>query len=195
MGSKLNSMKRAALLLAALSLAAACEAAPPEFELAPLAQPSPVAINAKSAASPRAPVTIEGGPRTHPAMSNAVAEIKRLHLWRRMTSHLTRLRIRARPGVSAVPRDRHLADSLYRPTRKTDGRYCRVTFYPRAMRDDLAKQRYYYAQDRLPVEPPAMDEFWVAILAHELAHCRDHHRTEKVALQVERRVLRRLRSR
>ena len=182
-------------MLAALSLAAACEAAPPEFELAPPAPPSPVAINEKSGASPRAPVTIEGGPRTRPAMSNAVAEIKRLHLWRRMTSHLTRLRIRARPGVSAVPRDRHLADSLYRPTRQIDGRFCRVTFYPRAMRDDLAKQRYYYSQDRLPVEPPDMDEFWVAILAHELTHCRDRGRTEKIALRVERGVLKRLRAR
>ncbi len=188
-------MKRVGLLLATLLLAAACEAAAPEFELAPPAQPSPATIEEKSAASPRAPVSIEGGPLTRPAMSNAVAEIKRLHMWRRMTSHLTRLRIRARPGVSAVPRDRHLADSLYRPTKQIDGRFCRVTFYPRAMRDDLAKQRYYYSQDRLPVEPPAMDEFWVAILAHELAHCSDHNRTEKVALQVERRILKRLRAR
>ncbi|CAN5697144.1 hypothetical protein BH20ACT21_BH20ACT21_19270 [soil metagenome] len=188
-------MKRAALLLAALSVAAACEAAPPPvIELPPPPQP-PAALNRKSAASPRVPVTIEGGPRTHPAMSNAVAEIKRLHMWRRMTSHLTRLRIRARPGVSAVPRDRHLAESFYRSTRQIDGRFCRVTFYPRAMRDDLAKQRHYYSQDRLPAEPPTMDEFWVAILAHELTHCRDLNRTEKVALQVERRVLERLRAR
>ena len=182
-------------MLAVLSLAVACEAAPPEFELAPPVQPSPATIKQKSVASPRATVTIKGGPLTHPAMSDAVAEIKRLHLWRRMSSHLTRLRIRARPGVSAVPQDRHLADSLYRPTRRTDGRYCQVTFYPRAMRDDLAKQRYYYSQDRLPLEPPTMDEFWVAILAHELTHCRDHNRTEKIALEVERRVLKLLRDR
>ncbi len=189
-------MKRAALLLAALSLAAACEAAPPPvIELPPPPQP-PAALNRKSAASPRVRVTIAGGPLTHPAMSAAVSEIKQLRLWGGMTEHLTRLRIRARPGERAVPQDRHLADSLYRPTR-TDGRYCRVTFYPRAMRDDLAKQRHYYSQDRLPAEPPTMDEFWVAILAHELTHCRDRisSRSEKVALRVERRVLKGLRAR
>lgn len=181
-------------MLAALSLAVACEAAPPVIELAPPPQ-SPAAVNEKSPASPRARVTVAGGPLTHPAMSAAVAEIKRLHRWRRMTSHLTRLHIRARPGESAVPQDRHLADSLYRSTRRGEGRVCRVTFYPRAMRDDLAKQRYYYSQDRLPVEPPTMDDFWVAILAHELTHCNDRMRTEKVALRVERRVLERLRAR
>jgi hypothetical protein len=189
-------MKRAALLLAALSLAAACEAAPPEIELVqPSSSPSPAAVKKKSPAFPKARVTIAGGPLTHPAMIDAVAEVKRLHLWGKMTSHLTRLEIRARPGKSAVPRDRHLADSLYRSTRDLNGRFCRVTFYPRAMRDDLAKQRDYYSQDRLPVEPPNMDEFWVAILAHELAHCRDRGRNEKAALRVEHRVLKRLRSR
>ena len=186
-------MKRAALLLTALSLAAACEAAPPEFELVQ-PSPSPAAVKKKSPAFPKARVTIAGGPLTHSAMVGAVAEIKRLHLWGKMTSHLTRLQIRARPGKSAVPRDRHLADSLYRSTREVNGRFCRVTFYPRAMRDDLAKQRYYYSQGRLPVEPPNMDEFWVAILAHELAHCRDSGRNEKAALRVEHRVLKRLRN-
>jgi len=187
-------MKRAALLLAALSLAVACEAAPPVIELAPPAQP-PVSVNEKSAASLKVTVRIAGGPLTHPAMNAAVAEIKRLHRWRAMTSHLTRLNIRARPGKSAVPQDRHLADSLYRPTRRVEGRFCRVTFYPRAMRDDLAKQRYYYSQNKLPAEPPTMDEFWVAILAHELTHCNDQMRTEKVALRVEHRVLELLRAR
>lgn len=181
-------------MLAALSLAVACEAPPPVIELAPPA-PRGVTVSQKSPSSPLAKLSIAGGPRTHPAMSGAVAEIKRLHLWRKMTSHLTRLHIRARPGKSAVPRDRHLADSLYRPTRQIDGRFCRVTFYPRAMRDDLAKQRYYYVQDRLPAEPPAMDDFWVAILAHELTHCRDHGRTEKASLRVEHRVLELLRAR
>lgn len=182
------------MLLAALAFAAACEAAPPPvIELPP--PPQPPALNRKSAASPRVRVSIAGGPLTYPAMTTAVSEIKRLRLWRGMTEDLTRLRIRARPGERAVPQDRHLADSLYRPTRKTDGRYCRVTFYPRAMREDLAKQRHYYSQDRLPAEPPTMDEFWVAILAHELTHCRDSMRSEKVALRVERRVLKRLRAR
>jgi len=187
-------MKRAALLLAALSLATACEAAPPAIELVQ-PSPSPAAVKKKSPASPKPRVRIAGGPLTHPAMNAAVTEIKRLHRWRAMTSHLTRLNIRARPGKSAVPQDRHLADSLYRPTRRVEGRFCRVTFYPRAMRDDLAKQRYYYSQDRLPVAPPTMDEFWVAILAHELAHCNDQMRTEKVALRVEHRVLELLRAR
>jgi hypothetical protein len=180
------------LLLAALSLAAACEAARPAIELRPLPQPRP--LREKSPASPEVQVRVAGGPRTHPAMETAVSEIKRLHWWRRLTSHLARLHIRARPGKSAVPRDRHLADSLYQLT-PGEGRYCRVTFYPRAMRDDLEKQRYYYYEGRLPADPPSMDEFWVAILAHELAHCRDHSRSEKAALRVERRVLKRLRAR
>jgi hypothetical protein len=184
-------MKRAALFLAALSIATACGAAPPVVELRPVAEPQP--IREKGPASPRLRVTVAGGPRTHPAMKTAVSEIKRLHLWGKLTSHLSRLDILARPGKSAVPHDRHLADSLYKPT--PGDQRCRVTFYPRAMRDDLAKQRFYYSEGRLPAEPPSMDEFWVAILAHELAHCRNHYRSEKAALQVERRVLRSLRAR
>ncbi|MDQ3659857.1 MAG: hypothetical protein M3454_02100 [Actinomycetota bacterium] len=191
----LDAMKRAAWLLAALLLAAACGATSPVIELVPQPPQSPAAVKEKSVASPSARVTVAGGPVTHPAMSAAVAEIKRLRLWRAMTSHLTRLHIRARPGRSAVPQDRHLADSLYRPTRDAEGRFCRITFYPRAMRDDLARQRFYFSEGRLPAKPPTMGQFWVAILAHELAHCRDHMRTEKAALRVEHRVLERLRAR
>jgi hypothetical protein len=123
----------------------------------------------------------------------AVGDLKHLNLWRRLTRHLDHLRLRVRPGRSNVPRDAHLADSLYRFLSPGGGRLCRVTFYPRAMRDDLAKQRFYYDQGGLAERPPAMAEFWTMILAHELTHCRDERRGERIALRVEARVLEGLR--
>jgi hypothetical protein len=119
----------------------------------------------------------------------AVGDLKHLDLWRRLTRHLDHLRLRVRPGRSNVPRDAHLADSLYRFLSPGGERFCRVTFYPRAMRDDLAKQRFYYDQGGLAERPPAMAEFWTMILAHELTHCRDERRGERIALRVEARVL------
>lgn len=126
-------------------------------------------------------------------IATAVGDLKRLNLWRRLSRHLDHLRLRVRPGRSNVPRDAHLADSLYRFLSPGGGRFCRVTFYPRAMRDDLAKQRFYYHQGGLADRPPAMAEFWTMILAHELTHCRDERRGERIALRVEARVLERLR--
>jgi hypothetical protein len=185
-------MKLFALLLTGL-LFGACQPPPAEIHFDPRPEPS-ARVSERNPATPRARLQILGGPRTKPAMRFAVAGLKRLHQWRALSEHLTRLVIRARPGARAVPDDRHLADSLYRPTNSGSGRYCRVTFYPRAMRDDLERQRFYYSEGRLPQEPPSMDEFWVAILGHELAHCRDHWRTEKAALRVEQRVLKLLRA-
>jgi hypothetical protein len=189
---RLQSMKLFALLLTALLLAA-CQSPPAEIHFEPRAEPS-ARVNKKEPATPRARLAVRGGPRTKPAMLLAVSGLRRLHLWQTLSGRLTRLLIRARPGVRAVPDDRHLADSLYRPMKSGKGRFCRVTFYPRAMRDDLERQRFYHSEGRMPQEPPSLDEFWVAILGHELAHCRDHRRTEKAALRVEHRVLRLLRA-
>jgi hypothetical protein len=128
-------------------------------------------------------------------IAGAISDLKGLGLWGDLTRHLDRIRLRARPGRAGVPRDGHLADALYRSWGTGGGRLCRVTFYPRAMRDDLAKQRFYHSEGQLADAPPEMDQFWTMILAHELAHCRDHHRGEKIALRVEARVLDLLRRR
>jgi hypothetical protein len=126
-------------------------------------------------------------------IARAVIDLKDLGLWSRLTRHLDGgPRLRPLPGRSNVPDDGHLADSLYR-ARADGGRYCRVTFYPAAMQDDLARQRFYYRRGFLRARPPTMTEFWTMILAHELTHCRDQRRGERVALAVEARVLELLR--
>jgi hypothetical protein len=149
----------------------------------------PVAEGAHRAASRREFVELSLAISSRGDIARAIDDLKDLGLWGELTRHLDRLRLRVRSGRANVPRDGHLADSLYRSTGHAGRRFCRVTFYPRAMRDDLAKQRFYYSEGGLAEAPPEMDQFWTMILAHELTHCRDRHRSEKVALRVEARVL------
>jgi hypothetical protein len=122
-----------------------------------------------------------------------VTDLEDLGLWSRLTGHLDSHPLRALTGRSRIPRDGHLADSLYRSLDSDGGRFCRVTFYPSAMREDLARQRYYYERGLVRAQPPTMREFWTMILAHELTHCRDQRRGERAALAAEARVLELLR--
>lgn len=155
----------------------------------PLGAVEPVAEEAQRAAFRKVVVELPAGPASRRRIARAMSDLKDLGLWGGLTRHLHRVRLRARSGRANVPRDAHLADSLYRSLGAGGGRSCRVTFYPRAMRDDLAKQRFYYAEGQLAEAPPEMDQFWTMILAHELTHCRDRQRSEKIALRVEARVL------
>ena len=149
----------------------------------------PVAEGAHRAVSRREAVELSVATSSRGHIARAIADLKGLGLWGELTRHLERLQLRVRPGRANVPRDAHLADSLYRSAGAAGRRLCRVTFYPRAMRDDLARQRSYHSEGGLAQAPPEMDQFWAMILAHELTHCRDRHRSEKVALRVEARVL------
>jgi hypothetical protein len=120
----------------------------------------PVAEGGQGVVSRREAVELLVATSSRGRIARAIADLKGLGLWGELTRHLERLRLRARPGRANVPRDAHLADSLYRS-----------------------------AEGGLAPAPPEMDQFWTMILAHELAHCRDRHRSEKVALRVEARVL------
>jgi hypothetical protein len=161
----------------------------------PLGAVEPVADEAQRAASRGHVVALPAAPAARNRIAAGISDLKDLGLWGELTRHLDRVRLRSRSGRANVPRDGHLADSLYRPWGSDGGRFCRVTFYPRAMRDDLAKQRFYYTEGQLAEPPPEMDQFWTMILAHELAHCRDRHRGETIALRFEARVLGLLRRR
>jgi hypothetical protein len=160
----------------------------------PLGAVEPVAEEGQRAAFRGDVVELPAGSPSRRRIARAMSDLKDLGLWGDLTRHLDLLRLRARSGRSNVPRDAHLADSLYRSL-GGGGRSCRVTFYPRAMRDDLANQRFYYAEGQLAEAPPEMGQFWTMILAHELTHCRDRQRNEKIALRVEARVLDLLRRR
>jgi hypothetical protein len=74
-----------------------------------------------------------------------------------------------------VPRDGHLADSLWTyyqdPDTKELGDLCDVIMFTRAVRDDVTRQALYYAQGRLDHPAPSLAQFWTVLLAHEIAHC------------------------
>jgi hypothetical protein len=161
----------------------------------PLGGVEPVAEEGHRAAFRKDLVELPAATASRHRIAGAMSDLKDLGLWGQLTRHLDRLRLRSRTGRVNVPRDGHLADSFYRSLGAGGGRFCRVTFYPRAMRDDLARQRFYYSEGQLAGAPPEMDQFWTMILAHELTHCRDRRRGEKIALRVEARVLELLRLR
>ncbi|MFN2526588.1 MAG: hypothetical protein ABR505_10075 [Actinomycetota bacterium] len=131
----------------------------------------------------------------------AVASLKEIELWRRLTRHLYIVRLGSRPGVGDVPDDRHLADAYLRAQIDEGGAggVCDIMFYPRALKDDLQRATDYYSQG-LGGPPPALEDFWAAILAHELAHCLPYKTKKGVAREApeplaerwEARVLRRL---
>jgi hypothetical protein len=171
------------------------ERASPAPARQPLGAVEPVVQEGHRAAFRRDVVKLPAAAASRNLIAAAMSDLKDLGMWGELTRHLDRVRLRTRWGRANVPRDGHLADSLYRPWGTGGGRFCRVTFYPRAMRDDLAKQRFYHAEGRLAGPPPKLDQFWTMILAHELTHCRDRHRGETIALRVETRVLELLRRR
>jgi hypothetical protein len=161
----------------------------------PLGGVEPVAEEGHRAAFRKGVVKLPAATASRRRIARAISDLNYLGLWGKLTRHLDRLRLRSRTGRVNVPRDGHLADSLYRSLGAGGGRFCRVTFYPRAMRDDLASQHFYHSEGQLAGPPPEMDQFWTMILAHELTHCRDRRRGEKIALRVEARVLALLRLR
>lgn len=132
---------------------------------------------------------------------DAIADVKRIGLWRRLTRHLYIVRVGSRPGVTDVPGDRHLADAYLWGQIDAGGAggVCDIMFYPRAVKDDLDRAAGYYAQG-LGEAPPTLGDLWAAVLAHELAHCLPHHNKrglprlapESVAEKWEARALARL---
>jgi hypothetical protein len=143
-----------------------------------------------------------GGSRAE--VTRAIADLKQVGFWRRLTVHLYRIDLVVKPGRASVPEDRHLADArFWRATIAhgtydyPTGRFCGIRFFPAAMADDLYRWRSLYAQGLTGRPPPSERSFWAGILGHELSHCPDRGgdtAPEAVALAWERRILERLAS-
>jgi hypothetical protein len=126
----------------------------------------------------------------------AVADLKRIRFWDDLTSHLYVLRIDSRVGRLNVPRDGHLADAYYTGTidDRGAGELCDVMFFSTAITDDLARWRDFWATGRIAEPPPSLGNFYVSLLAHELAHCRHGPRGEPEAVSWEKRTREALRN-
>jgi hypothetical protein len=181
---------------AALIVLAACEASAPR-DRGPEAR-----RDARSQAAERAPthlpVRVENSARgaARAVVGRAVADLKRLGFWERLTSHLYHLRLGTRLGVANVPDDKHLADAYL--TAEIDehgsGALCDILFFPAAIKQDLARQKRFRSEGLLPDDPPTLRQFWVSILGHELGHCLPddssfRQRGERTAERWEGRVL------
>jgi hypothetical protein len=127
----------------------------------------------------------------------AVRDLKRLDLWGPLTDHLYVIEVGSRLGRDNIPRDGHLADAYITGVveEKGAGALCDIMFFPTAITDDLARWRTYHANGYLDAPPPSLRQFWAALLAHELGHCMEGPRGEKVAERWERRALHRFEAR
>jgi hypothetical protein len=127
----------------------------------------------------------------------AVRDLKRLDLWGPLTDHLYVIKVGSRLGRDNVPRDGHLADAYITGLVEEEGAgaLCDILFFPTAITDDLARWGTYHANGYLEAPPPTLRQFWAALLAHELGHCMEGPRGERVAERWERRALHRFEAR
>ncbi len=130
-------------------------------------------------------------------VGRAVRDLKRLDLWGPLTDHLYVIEVGSRLGRDNIPRDGHLADAYITGLveDKGAGALCDIMFFPTAITDDLARWRTYHASGYLEAPPPSLRQFWAALLAHELGHCMEGPRGERVAERWERRALHRFKAR
>ena len=124
-------------------------------------------------------------------VDRAVADLKELGFWKRLTRPVETVVVSTRPGASRAPRDGHLADAVRNvQLGRRPGYVCDVMIYSQALVDDVARQAVFYDQGRLSAPPPTLRQFWAVILAHEVAHCSDAgQRGESHSTRWERRVL------
>ncbi len=174
-GCHAGRVKRLALCLGVTLVFVACSSEPVERSPRSSA-PTPVepGPEQRAATTPKGVVVenVAFGPSKRLARK-AVADLKRLGYWRPLTKRLYVVRIQSRLGKIAVPDDGHLADVLLQAQVDRDraGALCNIMFFPTAIREDLERWRDYWAAGYMEDPPPTERQFWVAILAHELAHC------------------------
>jgi hypothetical protein len=127
----------------------------------------------------------------------AVRDLKRVHLWGRLTRHLYVIELGSRLGRDNVPRDGHLADAYITGVVEEEGAgaLCDIMIFPTAVADDLARWRIYHASGYIEEPAPSLRQLWAALLAHELAHCMEGPRGERVAEMWERRAMDRFEAR
>lgn len=129
-------------------------------------------------------------------ISRAIADLKVVGMWKRLTKELFVVELSARPGRDFIPEDAHLADAYRTLDIRGEhaGVLCDITFYPRAMLDDLDRWRSYFERGLMAEPPPTVRQLWAAILAHELSHCLKRDNDEDSAQAWERRALRAVRA-
>jgi hypothetical protein len=167
---------------------------------------SPVAVRTHPTRSPadrtitrpkRARVVFHARGDAARRLRQAELDLKRIKLWDKLANHLYEVKVTVRPGRSDIPNDRHLADA-YPSAVAAPGGYgslCDIAFYPAAISADLVRWRRYHSQGRLGRPPATLRQYWGAILAHELGHCRANGKGEPAAEKWERVALHKLRHR
>ncbi|MFN2588799.1 MAG: hypothetical protein ABR613_11880 [Actinomycetota bacterium] len=187
-------MRPTTLLVAAALVLGGCRSTP---QAAPAATPPPTPTPAPTPVinPPGVIVMNEAFGESRRKVEVAIADLKDVDLWLRLTKHLYKIKFGSRLGAANIPEDRHLADvhltGVFDP--EAQGRFCDIRFYPNAIKQDLERWRLYYSQGLKADPPPTPRQFWGAITAHELAHCFPGGRGEKFAERWERKALGRLR--
>ena len=130
-------------------------------------------------------------------VQRAIRDLKRLDLWGPLTHHLYVIELGSRLGRDDVPRDGHLADAYVTGLVEEEGAgaLCDIMFFPTAVTDDLARWRTYHANGYIDDPPPSLRQLWAGLLAHELGHCVEGPRGERVAEKWERRAMDRFEAR
>lgn len=172
----------------------ACDGSGPPRSRSRTVTPTPSPTKAAERETPR--LVIEATGRVAVRLATAIRDLKTVDLWSRLTEHLYRVELDSRAGVANVPEDGHLADAYFTGIvdEQGGGVVCDVMFFPEAIAEDLGRWRTYYAAGRVAEAPPRLREFYGALVAHELAHCRVGPRGEPVARAWERRALAALRA-
>ena len=111
------------------------------------------------------------------AAAQAIADLKRLGFWRRLTRGLYVINIGSRLSRHAQPQKNHLANAFASGVMDEggSGAYCDIMFFPSVMKTSLEGwRRGTSAPAHVDVDDPAptMRQLWASVLAHELVHCR-----------------------
>ncbi|HWL66185.1 MAG TPA: hypothetical protein VNP73_09455 [Actinomycetota bacterium] len=177
-----------------LVLLGACNATPSDPNAAPrVPQTSRTSDRAERKPTKPHPRVINGAfGFTERRIDRAIADLKRLGLWNRLTDHLYVLDIGSRLGTENVPEDRHLADAYSTGfvDEQDSGQLCDLMFYATAIKRDLRRWRGFYSQGLARHQPLPLGRYWTQLLAHELAHCLPGPHGESVAQAWEARVRR-----
>ena len=181
---------RRALVAALLITLAACTHSADHHERA-VPEPTPLRSERPPTKVHRKLILEARGP-AHDSIVQAVADVRTIGFWRRLTDHLFEVQLDARLGRSNIPRDEHLADAYYTVAVAPNGggTVCDVMFFPTSIANDLARWTAFYAQGRIARPPPAsLRQYYASLLAHELGHCQPGLRDESVALSWEHRTV------
>ncbi|MFP5299296.1 MAG: hypothetical protein ACLGHL_09955, partial [Actinomycetota bacterium] len=167
----------------------AISSATPSLTAGPSASPTP---EHRPIVTPRRLlVENEAFGRSKGRVARAIADLKKVDLWKPLTRRLYAVKFGSRTGKVNIPDDGHLADAYL--TARVDGdvggAFCDIMFFPSAMIADLERWRTYYSQGLIAEAPPSARQFWASIMAHELAHCLKGKNGEPVAMAWEERAL------